>query len=116
MSKTTDIKKLASEMVGDGKKPNKFFVTIAYGWYLPMGDSDQDMVQAKNSLDSVTVLFTDKIDAVNFFDNVPINCSVDKVTGETIGQVMIEDRLTGVIGEMYLEQRSATCFRKTYLI
>lgn len=103
MLKNTNIKELAKHMVGDGKKPNRYFVTIAYGWYRPLGD-DADAIQVDRSLESVTVLFTNKQQAIDFYDNIPMEKSLPAITRETIANVMVEDRLTGVIRDKMYEQ------------
>lgn len=111
----TDIKKLATEIVGDGKSPNKYFVTIAYGWYQP-SNHDLDMIQVDKSLDSVTVMFNNRQDATDFFDSVPFNTyGLDTVTPETIGQTILEDRKTGVIAERRLLQRNSGSFTVEFI-
>jgi len=111
------VKQLATKIVGDGKSPNKYFVTIAYGWYKPK-ESDNvgiEMKQADNSLDSVTVLFTSRADAEQFYDNVPMYAaSIDKVTGETIGQIILEDRKNGTIKEKFIAERKNGGFAISY--
>lgn len=116
MKQALTVKELATKIVGDGKKPNKYFVTIGYGWYRPFGE-DAEMIQAKNSLDSESLLFTNKTDAEDLFYAIALSNQAHngKITGETIGQVMIEDRLTGVIKEKCLRQReNGTFFVDTY--
>lgn len=109
MKKETSIKELAKNLVGDGKSPNKYFVTIAYGWYRPKGE--EEMKQVGNSLDSVTVLFTSRPDAEQFFENIPMcAASIDEVTKETIGQIILEDRKTGVLMEKCIYQRDNGTF------
>lgn len=109
MKKETNIIELAKNLVGDGKSPNKYFVTIAYGWYKPK--DNEEMIQVKNSLDSVTAMFTSRSDAEQFFDNIPIYAaSIDNVTGETIGQIIMEDRKIGVIKEKCIYQRKNGSF------
>lgn len=103
--------KLATEIVGDGKKPNKWFVTIGYGWYWIPGK--EHMVQAKNSLESVSILFNSKEDAEECFRGIPLGIAVSKVSGTTIGQVIIEDRANGVIAEKFIRQRENGTFYKS---
>jgi hypothetical protein len=95
------VKKLASELVGDGKSPNKYFVTIGYGWYMTEGEESEGE-QMKDSLDCATIFLEDEESANVVFDAIPINKDVTKVTKYTIGQVTIEDRKTGTIREKYL--------------
>jgi len=99
MKQALTVKELATKIVGDGKKPNKYFVTIGYGWYFP--NESEEMIQVKDSLDSVTVMLTNKEDAIKLYNSIIIR-TISPVTKETIGQVMIEDRLTGVIKEKCL--------------
>lgn len=107
MKKETSIMELAKNLVGDGKSPNKYFVTIAYGWYLPAND-EADAIQVENSLDCVTVLFTDKQNAINFYESVLTYQYEGKITPETISQVILEDRKTGVIMDKILKARTTT--------
>lgn len=108
-SKNKSAKDLAVQLVGDGKKPNKYFVTIGYGWYMPK--DSEDMKQAKNSLDSVTMLFNTREAAEQCYQSITPMADSGKITGLTIGQVMIEDRLTGVIKEKFLSHVSGNLYR-----
>jgi hypothetical protein len=102
MKQQQTAKELACKLVGDGKKPNKYFVTIGFGWYAPE-NPEEDMIQAKNSLESVTIgPLTSKAKAMELFNAIPIDRHIQEVTGETIGQICIEDRLTGVVLERRL--------------
>jgi len=110
--KNLTVKELATKIVGDGKKPNKYFVTIGYGWYMPV--NEEEMEQVDNSMDSVSILFTNKDEAIQCYNSISLfNGTVKGITGETIGQVMIEDRLTGTIKEKYLTQNINGTFRVT---
>lgn len=113
MKKETNVKELAKIMVGDGKRPNKWFLTVAYGWYMPVNngaEDDRDMEQVADSLDSITMLFNNKEDADTAYD--AINLTASKMTGSTIGQVILEDRLTGVVKDKYLEQTKSNSFSR----
>jgi hypothetical protein len=113
--KTKNTKELASLLIGDGKKPNKWFVTIAYGWYEPKGDNEQtDMIQADNSLDSVTILAESKTQAFELFDSIKLDRHIKKVTGNTIGQVIVEDRLNGVVIEKKLVETDSGFYIDEY--
>lgn len=112
---TLSAAELASNIVGDGKKPNKYFVTVAYGWYRPKGKPEDEvlpeMVQAPNALESVTIgPFSSKAQAFNTFNSIELDSSIEKVTGETISQVIIEDRLMGTVKEKCLSERRSTGF------
>jgi len=107
-NKVKSAKELAVKLVGDGKTPNKYFVTVGYGWYKP--SNNEEMIQVKNSLDSVTMLFNTREAAEHCYNGLRIPTNIKEVTGETIGQVMIEDRLTGVIKEKFIDQLSSGKF------
>lgn len=112
--KEVSAKEMARNMVGDGKRPNKYFVTIAYGYYFPIGEDD-DMIQAANSLESSTFFFNNKQEAEEFFDSIPMPTNRKEITGKTISQIMIEDRLTGVVKDrFYKELRPSYFIRQTY--
>lgn len=113
---TLSAAELATQIVGDGKKPNKYFVTIGYGWYRPKmteadGNELPEMVQAPNSLESVTLgPFNSRGQALNTFNSIELNTAIEKVTGETISQVIIEDRLSGTVREKCLAERRSHGF------
>lgn len=95
-------------MVGDGKSPNKYFVTIGFGWYIPYKEYDKDsdepfempdMIQAPNSIESVTMGPFNKQEAEDLFEMIELPKYPVKVNGTTIGQVTMEDRNTGVVKE-----------------
>lgn len=107
--KQLNIKQLATEMVGDGKRPNVWFVTIAYGWFYPPGE-EVDMVQVRDALESVTILFLNKEDAEKCYLNVQLRSDIKKVTRQMIGEVIIEDRLTGVVKQKFLRKHNSGRF------
>jgi hypothetical protein len=98
---------LAREIVGDGKKPNKYFLTIGYGYYKPK--DSEELIQVENSIEAVTILLPNKEAAMAAFEAIEMIPN-SKVTGETIGQVMIEDRLRGTVIEKILTQRQNGSF------
>ena len=106
MEKT--VKQLACDIIGDGKKPNMWFVTIGYGWYYPRPENNEcelpEMVQAPNSLDSVTILCSGETQAGRIYEAIDILPVPDIITGNTIGQVILEDR-HGVVKEKALTQK-----------
>lgn len=102
-----NIKELATKIVGDGKSPNKWFVTVAYGWYVPLPKDEgeePEMIQADNALESTTLLFTRKQDAMDFFHAVKIREDLTEVKGNDISQVIVEDRKNGTVCEKHLHQ------------
>ncbi len=61
------------------------------------------MVEVKDSLESVTIGFIRKEDADEVYNSIKLH-AINKMTGKTIGQVCMEDRLTGVLKEKYYKQ------------
>jgi len=100
----SQIKQLATEIIGDGKDPNKFFVTVSP--YFTVDNNDYgdpcNMELESELLDG----YTDKDIETRFFDtfeqaNEYYN-SVDLDPYDGIGTVMIEDRKTGTIKQKEL--------------
>ena len=52
-------KEMATQMVGDGKSPNKYFVTTS-PWYMPMGGEEMQVIPGFDENSSETVMFEDK--------------------------------------------------------
>lgn len=101
---------MASSIVGDGKSPNIYFVTIGYGWYFPYGE-DTDMIQVKGALDSVSIPVPTLTQARDILNSIGLLCnSIKEMKPWTIGQVLIEDRKTGVIFEKCLQANSTGHF------
>jgi len=96
----TEKKALASEMVGDGQTPNRFFVTTSPHFYVvsESGDRDFELLEGFSNEDSETEVFETYEEAKEYYDNADL----DVYSGDSY--VMIEDRLTGVISEKYLEK------------
>lgn len=92
-NETLSAKDLAKKYVGDGKS-KLWFVTIAYGWYIPEGE-DADYKQVPDSLESVTILVGGRFEANALYNSVMTDRVVNLVNGRTISQVMIENK-TGV--------------------
>ena len=91
-----EIKKLASEIIGDGQDPNKFFVTFSpYIQVETDGDFeyDSEILEGYGEDDTITSVFDSYEDANNYYD------SIDLDPHEGRGSVMIEDRKTGTIKE-----------------
>jgi hypothetical protein len=109
---------LARTMVGDGKKPNRYFVTIGFGYYRPKPTPEDiaecvapEIQETKNSLPCVTMgPFTSRGAAEAVYQGISINTDISDVTGQTIGQVVLEDRLTGVVKDKTLAQRRSYGF------
>lgn len=98
------ISELATEIVGDGKDPNKFFVTVS-----PYFTVDNDEHGSPSNMEFESKLldgYTDKDSKIRLFDtfeqaNEYYN-SVDLDPYDGIGTVMIEDRKTGTIKQKEL--------------
>jgi hypothetical protein len=95
-----EIKALATQIVGDGQEPNKFFVTV--GPYVTIidefGDHDTELIDGYTDNDTTVEMFDTYKEAEEFLSQVDL----DERYGT--GSAMIEDRLTGVINEIYLEK------------
>lgn len=94
-----EIKQLASEVVGDGKSPNMFFVTA--GPYIRVtdefGDFDTELMDGFDDTHSETFgPFNTLEDAEKVYDDIEL----DIYSGTC--EVFIEDRKTGTIKEKYL--------------
>ena len=93
-------KQLASEIVGDGQLPNKFFVTTG-PWVTIVdeyGDRESELLDGYTENDTVTEVFDTYEDANKYFSSIEL----DIYDGTT--QILLEDRLTGVIKEECLEK------------
>ena len=95
-----EAQKLAREIVGDGQDPNKFFVTSGPYYYVTdeSGNLDSELLDGYDHNDTETQVFDTLEEAENYYDTVDLDVY------EGIGQVMIEDRKTGVIREKTLEK------------
>ena len=98
------IDQLATEIVGDGKSPNKFFVTVSPYFTL---DSEDKITQTTDYFElELLDGYTDKDKEIRLFDkfeqaNEYYN-SVDLDPDSGVGSVMIEDRKTGTIKQKEL--------------
>ena len=103
----TEIKKLASEMVGDGKHPNMFFVTKAP--YIII-NSDLEIMEGYVDSDSETYgPFNSYNEALECFNETELDITLGT------GQIFIEDRLVGTIKEKFLvEEVTITHYEDEY--
>lgn len=95
-----EVQKLAREIIGDGQEPNMFFVTSG-PYYMEVdesGDGDYILLDGYSHNDTDTKVFDTLEEAEYYYDQVDLDIY------EGIGQVMIEDRKTGVIKEKTLEK------------
>ena len=93
-------RKLASEIIGDGQLPNKFFVTTA-PWVTVVdefGDQDSEMLEGFSDMDVWTEVFDTYEDANKYFSSIELDIY------DGTAQIMLEDRKTGVIKEVSLEK------------
>jgi len=93
-------KALASEIIGDGQLPNKFFVTTG-PWVMIVdeyGDREHELLDGYTKNDTTTEVFDTYEEANKYFESIEL----DIYDGTT--QVLLEDRLTGTIKDMYLEK------------
>lgn len=96
-----EAKALATEIVGDGKTPNKFFVTSSPYYYEvdEYGDQESQLLDGfDNDSSSETQAFDTYEEAEAYYDDIELDIY------DGVGSVMIEDRLTGTITEKSLEK------------
>lgn len=95
-----EAQKLARELAVDGQDPNMFFVISGPYYYEvdEFGDAQSILIDGYNHNDTETKVFDTLEEAEEYYDTVDLDIY------EGIGQVMIEDRKTGVIKEKTLEK------------
>lgn len=96
-----EVKKLASEIIGDGQLPNKFFVTESPNILITneFGDKDYEILPGYEEEPSYTFgPFNTLEEALAAYDDADLDIY------EGIGSVVIEDRLTGQIKEKTIEK------------
>jgi hypothetical protein len=96
-----EAKALATEIVGDGKTPNMFFVTSSpyYNEVDEFGDRESQLLDGfDNNSSSETRVFDTYEEAEAYYNDVDLDIY------DGVGSVMIEDRLTGTITEKSLEK------------
>ena len=91
---------LACEMVGDGQLPNKFFVTTSPRILEvhDFGELNHALLDGFSEEDSETEVFETYEEAKQYFESLEL----DHYAG--VGQILLEDRLTGIIIERSLEK------------
>jgi hypothetical protein len=93
-----EMKKLASEIVGDGQTPNQWFVTTSP--YIKTMDGDDELLEDGVESDAYTYgPFESYEEAVDCYDEQ----SLDPRYG--VGSVMIEDRHCGTVTEKWLTKK-----------
>ena len=94
-----EIKALATEIIGDGQMPNKFFVTSS-PWVTIVdeyGDQESELLDGYTADDTWTQVFDTYEEANDHFQKIELDIY------DGTAQVLLEDRLTGVIKEMSLQ-------------
>jgi len=101
-------KKKARTMVGDGKSPNKFFVTMGpyVGVEAPDGYGIEPKLIDGFTDDGVETFgpFSNYDDALEFYNGVELDVDFG------VGQVFIEDRKVGTIREKFLKEKIAITY------
>jgi hypothetical protein len=95
-----EIKALATEIIGDGQMPNKFFVTSS-PWVTIVdeyGDQDSELLDGYTADDTWTQVFDTYEEANDHFQRIELDIY------DGTAQVCIEDRLTGQIKEISLQK------------
>jgi ABC-type glycerol-3-phosphate transport system substrate-binding protein len=111
MSKTQEeIRKLATEVIGDGGKPNLWFITQspyckAQDYYEHYSMYDE-LLPGYNDYDSYTEVFESYEEAVEAFEDIEL----DPVLG--VGTVYMEDREIGVVREKWLVKKVIVCYEE----
>jgi hypothetical protein len=95
-----EIKALASEIVGDGQGPNKFFVTTSPNVIIvdEFGDQSSELLDGYTKDDTFIQVFDTYEEASEYFESVELDIY------DGTAQVTMEDRLTGTIKEHYLSK------------
>ena len=93
-------RELASEIIGDGQLPNKFFVTTG-PWVTIVdeyGDQDSETLEGFSDIDVWTEVFDTYEDANKYFESIELDIY------DGTAQILLEDRKTGTIKEVSLEK------------
>jgi hypothetical protein len=93
-------RELASEIIGDGQLPNKFFVTTG-AWVTVVdeyGERNSQMIEGFSDVDTWTEVFDSYEEANKYFENLELDIH------DGTGHILLEDRLTGTIKEVLLEK------------
>jgi hypothetical protein len=95
-----EIKALASEIIGDGQLPNKFFVTTE-PWVTivdEFGDKESELLDGFYESDIWTQVFDTYEEANKHFESIELDIH------DGTAQIVLEDRKTGVIKEVSLQK------------
>lgn len=92
-----DIGELAKKMVGDGKDPNKFFVTLCYGHVYDESIEDSYQIEGYLQKNPETVLMTESLEEA-LEEAMSYELDLEEQE-DMLTQVMIEDRKVGTVYE-----------------
>jgi hypothetical protein len=93
-------RELASEIIGDGQLPNKFFVTTG-PWVTVVdeyGERESEMLDGFSDIDTWTEVFDTYEEANKHFQNIELDIY------DGTAQILLEDRKSGLIKEVSLEK------------
>jgi hypothetical protein len=98
---------MATKQVGDGKTPNKYWVSVASDYKIIRDGEVSNVGGAPGgTTNSHTVrVFDTYKDATDYAKSIDFDSMVD---GVVVRSIIIEDRLSGVIAERILEEREIT--------
>ena len=97
-----EIKKLASEIVGDGQTPNQWFVTVSPYVMVKdeFGDNEYELIEGYSDNDTcMHGPFENYEDAVDCLDDQGLDVEYG------VGSVSIEDRQCGTVYEKWLTKK-----------
>lgn len=102
-----EAQELAKKQVGDGKEPNKFFLTLTNEVFEKENDEWVPKTLDGKPIKSVTLLFYSKQEAMNF-----IHEKIDVMDDdpETVKNLYLEDRLNGEVYWQYVETKMVRQF------
>jgi hypothetical protein len=111
MPKTQEeIKKLATEVIGDGGKPNLWFVTQSPYCkardYYEYHSMDDELLPGYNDHDCYTEVFESYEEAVEALEDIELDPELG------VGTVCIEDREIGVVREKWLVKKVIICYEE----
>ncbi|NBQ48942.1 MAG: hypothetical protein EBU33_10905 [Sphingobacteriia bacterium] len=94
-----EVKKLASEIIGDGQTPNQWFVTLS-PYIRVENEDDCALIEGYNEKDAYTHgPFDNYEDAVDCLDDQELDIKYG------VGSVSIEDRQCGTVYEKWLTKK-----------
>lgn len=106
-----EIREMASEMIGDGGTPNKYFVTRTPMCFLNPKDEEMSVIPSFFGMVDESI-FTEVFDTLEEAENAFNDIELDFEAG--VGQVAIEDRETGIVSEKILRATVTYEAERTY--